>query len=140
MDIMPPQNEPTPPEPENASVTIGQRQLRRLGTIGVLSRSDTALNVYRGGVVMLQHRLITVMAILTTAIMEQGAKPKKSLRAITAVAQLANAIAQLAAQVTDSQRMLLEIERLSSRSGFDESAPTVKSFGIGEKIVPMRSS
>jgi hypothetical protein len=113
-------------------VRIGQHELEDLAAIGVYVRSAGVARICRGKVMVNQQRLNTAMQALTAAIVELGDKPNKTRSDIAAMGQLTHALARLCQELTDSQRLMLEIERVSP--GEDVPEVRVQAFEPGKPV------
>jgi hypothetical protein len=113
-------------------VRIGQHELEDLAAIGLYARNAGVARICRGKVMVNQQRLNTAMQTLTAAIVELGDKPNKTRSDIAAIGQLAHALARLSQELTDSQRLMLELERVSPREDVPE--PRVKAFECGKPV------
>jgi hypothetical protein len=119
-------------------VRIGQHELEDLAAIGVYVRNAGVARICRGKVMVNQQRLNTAMQTLTAAIVELGDKPNKTRSDIAAIGQLTQALARLSQELTDSQRLMLELERVSP--GEDVPEVRVQSFECGKPVrLPMAS-
>jgi hypothetical protein len=88
-----------------------------------------------------QQRLTTAMQTLTAAIVELGDKPNKTRSDITSIGQLTHALARLSQELTDSQRLMVELERVSP--GEDVPEVRVQAFERGKPVrlpEPLESS
>jgi len=76
------------------------------------------------------------MQTLTAAIVELGDKPNKTRSDITSIGQLTHALARLSQELTDSQRLLVELEKMFPSEDVPEVR--VRAFECGKPIrLPM---
>ena len=120
-------------------VRIRRHELRDLETVGAYVQEANVLNLCLGRAMVIQQRLDTVMAALATAISNLAARPRGKRTDFASMAQLTHALAHLSAQLTDSQRLMLDADRASlpDRTGAPE--PRNRSFAPGQKVVPSSS-
>lgn len=113
-------------------VRIGQHELEDLAAIGVYVRNVGVARICRGKVMVSQQRLNTAIQTLTAAIVELGEKPNKTRSDITSMGQLTLALARLSQELTESQRLLVELERMSP--GEDVPEIHVQAFECGKPV------
>jgi hypothetical protein len=122
-------------------VRIGQHELEDLAAIGVYVRNAGVARICRGKVMVNQQRLNTAMQTLTEAIVELGDKPNKTRSDITSIGQLTHALARLSQELTDSQRLLVELEKMFPSEDLPEVR--VQAFESGKPVrlaEPLESS
>ena len=63
-------------------------------------------------------------------------KPKQTKSDLTSMAQRSRSLSYLSAQLTDSHKLMLEVEKINSPAGFNQPVPLVKSFLPGSDVKP----
>jgi hypothetical protein len=117
-------------------VRIGRHELQDLKTIGAYVCEAGVLNITRAKALVHQQRLGTAIQEMLATIVELREKPKKSRSDLAAMAQLYQALSRVSAQVTASQQLLLDIEKMSSTAQIEKPRATVKSFAPGAIVHP----
>jgi len=117
-------------------VRIQENELRDLATIGSHVQGARALEICRGKAIVHQQQINCMIHALSRTILDLQEKPKKTKSDLAAMAQLSRSLASLSAQLTDSQRLLLEVENLSSTGDGGSQEPLVPSFAPGSIVVP----
>jgi len=115
---------------------VQENELRDLATIGTHLAGKGALQVCRGKAIVHQQQINCMIHALSRTILDLQEKPKKTKSDLAAMAQLSRSLASLSAQLTDSQRLLLEVENLSSTGDGGSQEPLVPSFAPGSIVVP----
>ena len=117
-------------------VRIGQHELQDLMAIGAYSCGPRLIQVSQGRATVIQQNLGTMLANLTAMIGELKAKPKKTRRDIAAMAQISNAVANIAAKMTDLMALQLSTNGSKSGDGLDNPMPLNHSFAPGQPVRP----
>lgn len=110
--------------------------LRDLATIGEHVQGADVRRVTRGRALVNQQRLDAMMRELAAVVMEMQQKRKKTRRDLTSMAQLSHAFGYLSARLTDSQHLMLEVEKVSSPGGTDAPKVLHGAFPAGAIVQP----
>ena len=110
--------------------------IRDLASIGEHVQGSGVLRVTRGRALVNQQRLDTMMRELSAAVMEMQEKPKKTRRDLTSMAELSHSFGYLSARLTDSQHLMLEVEKVASPGNTDTPRPLVDAFAAGAIVGP----
>jgi len=121
-----------------AANTLWQQELEALEHIAAQIKSVGTREVMYGRALVNQQRLDTVMQTLSAKILSLGRKRRTSRGDVALIAKLTHSLAQLSGKTTDSQRLLVEIERAASPPPDANVAPAglVKSFAPGQIVGP----
>jgi hypothetical protein len=117
-------------------VRIQENELRDLATIGAHVQGARAVQICRGKAIVHQQQINCMIHALSRTILDLEEKPKKTKSDLNAMAQLSRSLAYLSAQLTGSQRLLLEMEDLSLTGDSNSQEPLVQSFAPGAIVVP----
>jgi hypothetical protein len=118
------------------SVSLGQHELQDLATIGAYVQGLGVLRASRGRAMVDQQRLTAAIQALMTSIAELQAKPKRTRSDLSSIKQPTRSMAYLSAQLESSQRLLIEVEQLSSAGPKDFPDLRVPSFAAGQQVNP----
>ena len=118
------------------SVKVGQHELQDLATIGAHVQGIGVLRVFRGRALVHQQRLTNAMQALTATIIKLEQKPKQTKSDLTLMGQLSRSLGYLSVQLTDSERLMLEVEKINSPAGFNQPVPLVRRFAPGSDVKP----
>jgi len=110
--------------------------LQDLATIGEHVQGAGVRRVSRGWALVNQQRLDSVMRELADTIMEMQRKPKKTRNDLTSMAKLAHSFGYLSRQLTESQRLMLEAEKVSAPGETDAPKPPNMVFPAGAIVGP----